>query len=49
MRKAHFWTEQIGHELYLYCDGELIWKRWHNKRSVLFNRSWLPEWLDENG
>lgn len=44
-----FWTVQIGHELYLYCNGELIWKRWRNKNSALFNKGWPTEWLNENG
>jgi len=47
-----FWTERIGGELYVYCNGELIMKRWSypNRpwcRTVLFNKGWLPEWINE--
>jgi len=47
-----FWSERIGNELYIYCNGELIYKRWYDaankpKSGILFNKGWLPERLSE--
>lgn len=44
--EKRMWGEQRGHELYVYHNGEVIYKRWTDKKgkktqpSVLFNKGW---------
>lgn len=47
-----FWSDKIGHEVYIYCNGELIMKRWYDNngkclRTAVFNKGWLTEWISE--
>lgn len=43
------WAQQIGHELYVFWRGKVIYKRWTSKSgkktqpSVLFNEQWPNE------
>jgi hypothetical protein len=45
------WSERIGKELYVYRNGELVYKAWIDKdgkrrqSSILFNNSWPNEWI----
>jgi hypothetical protein len=46
------WKERIGHELYVFRNGELVYKVWFGKNgkrcqpSLLFNiNGWPNEWL----
>lgn len=42
------WSKQVGHELYVYHDGRVIYKRWTTKSgnktqpSVIFNDNGWP-------
>jgi hypothetical protein len=46
MEKTLMWAERIGHELYIFWRGKLIYKRWVGKNgkktqaSVIFNEKW---------
>jgi hypothetical protein len=49
-----FESKRIGDELYVYHNGELIYKRWYEKGtnekrepSILFNKGWLPERINK--
>lgn len=44
------WSKRIGHELYVFFAGKLIYKKWFKKGtneksqpSVLFNKQWPNE------
>lgn len=46
------WSETHGHELYVFCNGELVYKRWTSRSgrktqpSLLFNTNgWPNEWI----
>lgn len=51
--KPLMWTEVRGHEVYVYHNGELAYKRWQTKDykktqpSLLWNRlcKWMNEWV----
>jgi len=46
------WSERIGHELYVYFRGKLIYKRWYKKgstektASIIINDKFPNEWID---
>jgi len=48
------WSEREGHEVYVFWNGRLVYKRWINadgtKRhpSVLLNEGWPPVWIIEH-
>ncbi len=43
------YSERIGNELYVFRNGELVYKRWGKKKtqpSLLFNTNgWPNEWI----
>lgn len=51
--KPLMWSEVRGHEVYVYRNGELVYKRWQDKNkkktqpSLLWNAiiGWLNEWI----
>jgi hypothetical protein len=51
--KPLLWSERIGHELYVYFRGKLIYKRWYKWKSteksasIIINDNGYPnEWID---
>ncbi len=51
--KPLMWTEIRGHEVYVFHNGTLVYKRWQDKNykkiqpSLLWNRlkGWMNEWI----
>lgn len=43
------WSERIGHELYVYWRGELVYKKWYTPKSrpsILLNgKGWPNQWI----
>jgi len=40
--KKRMWSKRVGNELYVFHNGEIIYKKWlgHKQPSVLFNKKW---------